>query len=338
MPMVSVVIPTRNRPSWLKVAVESVLAQTMNDLEIVVVLNAPTSEAIEMANRLSADPRVNVIKTVALTVPAARNLGMAAAQGEWIAFLDDDDIWLPQKLETQLAAARAAGAGVVTCDFLQFNDDGDIVPSGLTPRPAGLSFAEALLLGNYVSGGSALIVKASIIRAIEGWDERISCCDWDLWRRLSFDQEIHFVDQVLVKYRRHAANRSDEVAFMLPGMIVHFGKMLQDTPPRLRHMFPAAKRQFLDYLIRSFLAEGLELGYVGLAQWRALEAQCRHLASERDAILPERDAILSERDAFLCERDAILSSRSWRLTAPLRKLSLGVRRLIRGLRRLQSHF
>jgi len=308
MPIVSVVIPTRSRPTWLKEAVESVLAQTMSDLEIVIVLNGATIEAAEMANRLGADPRVKVVEMAALTVPAARNLGMAAARGEWIAFLDDDDIWLPQKLEIQLAAARAAGVGIVTCNFVQFNDSGDIIPSGLAPRPAGLSFAEALLLGNYVSGGSALIVKASIVRAIEGWDERISCCDWDLWRRLSWHHDIHFVDQVLVRYRRHGGNRGDDVAFMLPGMAVHFGKMLQDTPPRLRHMFPAAKRQFFDYLARNFLAEGLDMD--------ALKAQCRRLEQEREAIL---------------------SSRSWRMTAPLRKLALGVRRVVRRFRPLQPH-
>jgi glycosyltransferase involved in cell wall biosynthesis len=322
MPVVSVVIPTRNRPAWLKVAVESVLVQTMTDFEIVIALNGATSETIEMAKRLAADPRVKVIETGVLTVPGARNSGMAAAQGEWIAFLDDDDIWLPRKLEMQLDAARAAGAGVVTCNYVQFNDHGDILPSGLPPRPAGLSFAEALLLGNYVSGGSALIVKASIIRAMEGWDERISCCDWDLWRRLSFDHEIHYVDQVLVKYRRHAANRGDDAAFMLSGMAVHFGKMLQDTPPPLRHMFPAAKRQFFDYLVRSFLAEGLELDHVSLAQWhaslaqwRALEARCSELAGERDAVL---------------------ASRSWRLTAPLRSLSLRAHRLLVGLRQREN--
>jgi glycosyltransferase involved in cell wall biosynthesis len=300
MPIVSVVIPTRSRPAWLQEAVESVLAQTMADLEIVIVLNSATLEAAQTAKRLGTDRRVEVIEMPAVTVAEARNTGMAAARAEWIAFLDDDDIWLPQKLEIQLAAARAVGAGIVTCNFVQFDHRGDIVPSGLAPRPPGLSFAEALVLGNYVGGGSALIVKAAIARAVGGWDERISCCDWDLWRRLSFDHEIHFVDQVLVRYRRHASNRGDDVALMLPGMVAHFGKILQDTPPRLRHMLPTAKRQFFHYLKRSFLAEGLQLR-------------------------------LDE------ELDAVLSSRSWRMTAPLRKLSLRVRRLIGGPQRSQSH-
>ena len=158
------------------------------------------------------------------------------------------------------------------------------------------------MLDNYVGGGSALLARTSIVRAAGGWDERISCCDWDLWRRLSFDHEIHFVDQVLVRYRRHASNRGDDVAFMLPGMVVHFGKILQDTPPRLRHMLPAAKRQFFDYLTNSSLAEGLQLDLVD-----ALQAKCRRLEQERDAVL---------------------SSRSWRVTAPLRRLSRGLQRLI----------
>ena len=309
LPIVSVVIPTRNRPEWLKEAVESALAQTMADLEILIVLNGATTEASAMARRLGADPRVKVMEMAAITVPAARNCGMAAARGEWLAFLDDDDVWLPRKLEIQLAAARAVRAEIVTCNFVQFNDLGDIVPSGLPPRPVGLSFAEALVLGNYVGGGSAVIAKAAIVRAAGGWDERISCCDWDLWRRLSFDHDIHFVDRVLVRYRRHATNRGDDIAFMLPGMVVHFGKILQDTPPRLHHMLPAAKRELFLYLLRNFLAEGVALDH-------ALIEHARHLASERHAIL---------------------SSRSWRLTAPLRKLSLGIRRLIRRPQRSQIH-
>jgi hypothetical protein len=139
---------------------------------------------------------------------------------------------------------------------------------------------------------------------------------------LSFDHDIHVVDQVLVRYRRHGGNRSDEVDFMLAGMLVHFGKILQDTPPRLRHMLPSAKRKFFVYLKNSFLAEGLDLDHVDPAQYHALEARCRELE--------ERICHLAD------ERDVILSSRSWRVTAPLRQLSLGARRMIGWRRRLQG--
>jgi hypothetical protein len=181
----------------------------------------------------------------------------------------------------------------VTCNFVQFNDGGDIETSGLTPRPAGLSFAEALVLDNFASGGSALIARASIVRSVGGWDERVSCSDWDMWRRLSFDHDIHLVDQVLVRYRRHGGNRSDAVDFMLPGMVVHFGKILQDTPPRLRHMLPRAKRRFFAYLRNSLLAEGLDVDPVDPAQYHALEARCRGLEEHVRHIADERDVILS---------------------------------------------
>jgi glycosyltransferase involved in cell wall biosynthesis len=79
MPIVSVVIPTRDRPEWLQEAVESVLAQTMADLEVVIVLNGASVAAAAAANRLAADPRVKVVEMAAVTVPAARNRGMAVA-------------------------------------------------------------------------------------------------------------------------------------------------------------------------------------------------------------------------------------------------------------------
>jgi hypothetical protein len=86
------------------------------------------------------------------------------------------------------------------------------------------------------------------------------------------------------------------MAFMLPGTVMHFGKILQDTPPRLRHMLPTAKRQFLAYLRNGFRAEGLDL-------------------------------------RFDDELDALLASRSWRMTAPFRSLSRVVQRLIGGRKR-----
>src|SRR2546430_7784776 len=99
------------------------------------------------------------------TLAASRNFGLRFATGEWIAFLDDDDIWLPDKLEVQLAAAKRTGADLVTCNFCFFNQDGVIAHAALPPVPSGLNFAEALMIGNYVSGGSSVLVKADMLRS-----------------------------------------------------------------------------------------------------------------------------------------------------------------------------
>jgi glycosyltransferase involved in cell wall biosynthesis len=310
MPTVSVIIPTQNRPQWLIAAIDSVYAQTLQDFEIIVVLKNADRETHAAADRLSADSRVRVLKTKEPTVSGARNRGLELARGDWVAFLDDDDIWLPDKLAAQLAAARETDAHLVTCNFIQFDDAGDIAPSGLAPRPPGLSFAEALMLDNYVSGGSAALVRTAVMRQLGGFDEHIVASeDWDMWRRLSWDHRIHFVDQVLVKYRRHNANRGSNPALTLPAVAFHFAKQMRDTPPRLHHMLPAVRLQFFNRLMNTLVAEQLIEQQVDPARWRAINAERGGLTSERDELRAERDRLTSERDELRAERDRLTSER-----------------------------
>jgi glycosyltransferase involved in cell wall biosynthesis len=126
-PTVSVVIPTRNRPALVVRAVSSALAQTFTDLEVVVVIDGP-DPATSAALATIADPRLR-----AITLPSpvggaeARNLGVGEGRGEFIAFLDDDDEWLPSKLSTQLAAARRSKVRfpVIACRVVARRPAGD---------------------------------------------------------------------------------------------------------------------------------------------------------------------------------------------------------------------
>ncbi len=310
MPTVSVIIPTQNRPQWLVTAINSVYAQTFQDFEIIAVLKNADRETQAAADRLGADSRVRVLKTNEPTVSGARNRGLELARGDWLAFLDDDDIWLANKLEVQLAAARETGADLVTCNFIQFNDAGDIAPSGLTPRPSGLSITEALMLDNYVSGGSAALVRTAVMRQLEGFDEHIAAMeDWDMWRRLSWDHRIHFVDQVLVKYRRHNANKGSNPALTLPAAAVHFAKQMRDTPPRLRHMLPAVKLQFFNRLMNILVAEQLIERQVDPARWRAINAERESLVAKYEALEIDADGLRAERDELRAQYDALRSDR-----------------------------
>jgi len=113
IPHVSVVIPTRRRPKLLKRALDSVFAQTFRQFEAIVVLDGPDDDTVRALNTI-VDPRMRVfVNPHSLTAAGARNVGVSHARGEWIAFLDDDDEWLPDKLEKQLALAQ--GAVLVTC-------------------------------------------------------------------------------------------------------------------------------------------------------------------------------------------------------------------------------
>ena len=127
-PLVSAVIPTRHRPGSLLRAVESALAQTYPVMEAVVVIDGPDPVTESLLHALH-DPRVRV---VALPAPAggsdARNAGVRAARGEWIAFLDDDDEWMPNKIERQLAMLpQAEGDPILSCRFLARTEAGERV-------------------------------------------------------------------------------------------------------------------------------------------------------------------------------------------------------------------
>jgi glycosyltransferase involved in cell wall biosynthesis len=257
MPLVSIIIPTHNRPQMLKEAVDSALAQTFQDFDIIIVLNGASAETNATARRLAENRTVKVVEMEDSTLAASRNFGLTFATGEWIAFLDDDDIWLPDKLQVQLEAARATGADLVCCNFCFFNQDGIIEHAALRPRPAGLSFAEAMIVGNYAAGGSSVLVKAAKLRALGGFDASLRACeDWDMWRRLSWDSAFHLVDRELAKYRRHGRNMTGNLPLAVQAESQHFAKMLLDTPPKLRHMLPAAERRFFRALLHNLTEQG----------------------------------------------------------------------------------
>ena len=115
MSLVSVIIPTTRRPAPLRRALASVFAQTHGELEVIVVIDGPNPETVAMLAELR-DSRLRVLQHERSLGPGlARNAAAAVAQGEWLAFLDDDDEWLADKLERQLAGAQAADAVLISC-------------------------------------------------------------------------------------------------------------------------------------------------------------------------------------------------------------------------------
>jgi glycosyltransferase involved in cell wall biosynthesis len=113
--LVSVIIPTLRRPAMLRRALASVFRQTMQSIEVIVVVDGPDPETIALLGTID-DPRLNVIvNPQSLTAAGARNAGLDRAKGEWIAFLDDDDEWWPDKLAKQLTYAAADRPALITC-------------------------------------------------------------------------------------------------------------------------------------------------------------------------------------------------------------------------------
>jgi len=226
-------------------AVQSVASQTLKNIEIIIVLSATSDENRKVALDLSHIHGAKIVEIAKPSLAAARNAGIAAASANWIAFLDDDDLWLPSKLEAQLNTALKTGAAVVACDFRLFNEHGQIGDDGLAKPPDGCSIAEALMLGNYVSGGSAALVKKSVLQELGGFDESLMAVeDMDMWRRISWNHQIIILPEPLVRIRRHSANMQNNAKLVLSAITAHFAKLLVDTPPHLQHMLPRAYDKF----------------------------------------------------------------------------------------------
>lgn len=162
-PLLSVVIPTRNRPLLAKRAVESALSQTLKDIEVIVVIDGP-DEATYLRMLELCDSRLKVIPLpVSSGAPSARNTGVSEARGEWIAFLDDDDEWLPQKLQLQIEVASYSESSfpVVACCLIARTPRGEFVwPRRLPEKAEPLS--EYLLARNTLFQGEGLIQTSTI--------------------------------------------------------------------------------------------------------------------------------------------------------------------------------
>ncbi len=234
MPLVSVVVPTHNRPEMLAEALASVRAQTFTDYEIIVVSNGEGNRwrlSAAVAEKYGA--RFHALD--AGNVSGARNYGVHLAEGEWIAFLDDDDLWQPGKLARQLAEARRTGADAIIADFqvLYPNTSTSI---GMTRPPANRSIREGFLLANY-GGGAASGIMARKAKLIEAglFDANLRAAeDWDMWARLAEVAEIAYIPDLLSVYRIHASNFTHSHLRIAWGEFLVYRKNLRRAPPHLR--------------------------------------------------------------------------------------------------------
>lgn len=185
-PEVSVVIATRNRWKLLSTnGLPSALRQEDVELEVIVVDDCSTDETAARLAELH-DPRVRVVRHESRRkLAGAHNTGVAEARGEWLAFLDDDDLWSPRKLRTQLDAAAQENVDWVYSAAVVVDEHKRVLEADPFPDPAELP--RLLLQGNFVpGGGSNVIARAEVVRRLGGFDEDlVRFSDWDLWIRLA---------------------------------------------------------------------------------------------------------------------------------------------------------
>lgn len=214
---VSVIVPVRNRRELLREALSSVVGQTRPAQEIIVVDDGSTDGSAEVAESLGGT--VRVIRQEGLGRSSARNLGIENASGDFVAFLDSDDVWDPQKLERQIKLFSDDGVAMVAGHVWAIDIMGKVMPDVTTKtrcsvdrlRLAGCSpVAMIRRPGIYTS---SIVVRTDVVRALGGFDEEMDGNeDWDLWIRLARASSIQVAPwPPLAYYRVHAGN-TDSIA------------------------------------------------------------------------------------------------------------------------------
>lgn len=207
---VSVVIPSYNAAAYIVGAVESVLAQTFRDFEILVIDDGSTDNTKKVLEKYG-EPVQYIYKSNG-GVSSARNFGIEKARGKYIAFLDADDVWVPKKLEKQIAVLEA-NEKIGLCYAAAEKVDENLQTIGRIEARAYEDYCEALLLNlNIVAGScSSAVIRREVAQRTNGFDAKFStCADWDYWLRLSLLTEFAPITDFLVKYRVVAGSMSSD--------------------------------------------------------------------------------------------------------------------------------
>jgi glycosyltransferase involved in cell wall biosynthesis len=226
LPAVTVVLPTRNRAAILRRAIDSALAQTYRDLELIVVDDASTDATGETVRSVS-DARIRYLRhDVNQGVAAARNTAIQMARGRYVAFLDDDDEWLPTKLERQLElfAASPPAVGAVYSGSIKVDRSSGAELSRIAPSKRGSIF-DSLLARNWVGPTSAVLVLKECLDRVGTFDTSLPYGeDQDLWIRLAREFEFDYVPEPLIRFYVQEAGLSKDRARILSGHVAFFRK------------------------------------------------------------------------------------------------------------------
>ena len=213
-PLVSVVTPVHNAERYLAASIDSALAQTLDDLEVIVIDDGATDGSAAIADAYAqAHPRVRVVHQGNSGLCLARNAAIAIARGRYLAMLDADDVWLPQHLARCVELLeRDHEVGMVHANIERIDADGKAlhVPARFWRGREQDAFATLYLRHEHVSCPT-VVVRRELVEQLGAFDERfnrVGCEDRDLWLRVAACSRLVYLDEVHARYRLHSGNFS----------------------------------------------------------------------------------------------------------------------------------
>jgi GT2 family glycosyltransferase len=275
MPIISVVIPTYNAERTILNTVESVQKQTFSDIEILLINDGSTDQTLDLIQHIS-DQRLKIFSYENAGLPVTRNRGVSHAAGEFISFIDADDLWTPDKLELQLLALQQHPEAGVAYSWTSYFIDGQ--ETSIFPYDSislnGNVYSK-ILVNNFVASGSNILVRRKVVESLGGFEPTLRACeDWDFYIRLAAKWDFVVVPKHQILYRQSSNAMTSQVDIMEKEALRVVERAYSAAPPE----YHSLKRQSLAwvyaYCTQQYLKCTNDMGGVKQAAqklWQAIQ-------------------------------------------------------------------
>lgn len=258
MPLISVIIPVFNSEKTIQGTIESVLNQTFTDFELLVINDGSQDTTLKIIDNIK-DSRLKVFSYPNAGVSASRNRGISQANGEFISFLDSDDLWTADKLESQLKALQANPQAGVAYSWTNYIDEsGKFLYPGNKFTLNGNVY-EQMLVQNFIESGSNVLIRREALDRVGGFDESLfGPEDWDLLIRLAAQYDFVVVPISQILYRMSANSISSSISRQEKASLKVIEKAFARVPESLQYLKNYSIANLYKYLTFRVLVGSLE--------------------------------------------------------------------------------
>ncbi|OUL37625.1 glycosyl transferase family A [Nostoc sp. T09] len=248
-PKISVVIPAYNCQKTIKATIESVLQQTFADFELIVINDGSQDATLEIVSQIN-DSRLKIFSFENAGANISRNRGLNYAIGEFVSFLDADDLWIPEKLESQLQALQANSQASVAYSWTNCIDEkGQFLRRGTYIAATGNVYAQLLVI-NFLESGSNPLIRREALIAVGGFDKSLPAGqDWDIYLRLAANYHFVPVPYPQILYRISASSLSTNVVRQEAACLTVIERAFKQAPEHLQYLKNYSLANIYKYLL-----------------------------------------------------------------------------------------
>ncbi len=247
-PLISVVIPAYNAEKTIRETIESVLNQTFHDFELIVVNDGSQDSTLDIVSSIK-DPRLQVLSYENGGISISRNRGIEEACGEFISFIDADDLWTPDKLEAQLKALQTNPQAAVAYSWVDYiHEDGTFFRHGNYVTINGNAY-EKILVQSVLENGSNPLIRKEALNEVGGFNQSLTPPeDWDMWLRLAKHYDFVTVPYPQILYRMSSHSASNNIVKMEKGSLKFIEHAFDNAPASLQYLKKNALSTLYHYL------------------------------------------------------------------------------------------